>query len=661
MRTLPIVFTGLFVALPAFGQAQGGPTPPPPDNAPAAPENAEATPGAPAAPAPAAPAPAAPPATATTGVQATADASATAQPTGGVVAMQGATTAAPDAAPAAPVSVSQRGSSVAAADSSWKLEYHGYLRAPMRVGLGKRDNTLAGQSSNTIHYPILPDDQYLSWQFTSHNKKDWAEMFFSYGNGWAKGTLALQGFNFTDAAWVDTVAQFGVSQGWIELTPDLGYENVRLSAKAGSFWSRYGLAGKWDAGEYDTYLFGRTHVMGETIRLEYDIDDANTLWFEHGIGAKRPDPSQFNQARFTMLNHLHAGYKLGSDIEFSAHYLSAWTQEEDRVIRRVNTPPAPGMPLPDTYNPPNYPSVLLELPDGKMWIAGVDARLELGAFGFFYLGYSHIGATDAFTVAPAVEVLHAFGGGQYQLGVTDNYFGPGCRAASSDATNTIPSTVYGAEALGCSRGTGTVDSVLAQWEFSTANFLQINSGGQKFWGEGQDARLILYGMFNKVGSDVKSKLANGKNIFDGITKLKWGFDLQGALLPWLTVATRFDRVQPNSNIPEQSFMILSPRLVFKSNWVTREQISFQYSRYIYNQRECMEGASPALGVANPTGGIPGGHTYQEAQLFCTQPPAAPSSSEGFGSNWENQSAGFRGATATRPDVNVFKIEASMWW
>ncbi len=36
----------------------------------------------------------------------------------------------------------------------------------------------------------------------------------------------------------------------------------------GSFWDKYGMSGKYDAGKYDVYLFGRTHTMGETISGE---------------------------------------------------------------------------------------------------------------------------------------------------------------------------------------------------------------------------------------------------------------------------------------------------------------------------------------------------------------------------------------------------------
>ncbi|HYO98389.1 MAG TPA: hypothetical protein VER33_27980, partial [Polyangiaceae bacterium] len=471
-----------------------------------------------------------------------------------------------------------------------------------------------------------------------------------------------QGFNFTDAAWTDPTSQFGISQGYVTLTPDLGYENVRLQVKAGNFWARYGMAGKWDAGEYDTYLFGRLHAMGELVHVDYDIDDANTLWFEHGIGTKRPDPSQFNNAKFTLVHHAHIGFKSGGSMEFSGHYLHSWAQEEDRFVKPYNTGTgAPGAGgVVDQYNPVNYPSSLQGQPDGKLWVAGVDARFELGAFGYLYAGYSHIGAENALSVGPAIEVLHAFGGGAFQLGVTDNYFGPSCQGGpdpmyvNPDPTQApnppINQLVPPPNADQCSQGTGKVDSVLAQYEFSLTNFLQQIEGGQKFWGEGEDLKLAIYGMLNKVTSDVER--------YDGNTKIKYGADLQYAALPWLTVATRYDRVQPHADFPEQSFSILSPRLVFKSRWLTREQISIQYSRYLYNQRECEGGVSPAFNT--PQAGM-GPNAFNPSQLNCVQPPAAPGSAESFGSYYLKQDAGLRGAPTTRPDVNVIKVEASMWW
>ncbi|HEX2871066.1 MAG TPA: hypothetical protein VHP33_07420 [Polyangiaceae bacterium] len=560
--------------------------------------------------------------------------------------------------------VTRGGRESAETSKEWKTDFHGYFRVPFRLGLGSRpapkaepdpnqseldtSDKAAGQSSLTLHAPIIPDGQYLSWQSTSHNRSDWAEMFFGIGNSWAKATVGLQGYNFTDASFDDPETQYGIGQAFVTLTPDLGYENVRLSLKVGASQDKYGSAGKYDAGEYDTFLFGRTHVIGETLRVEYDLNEAWSLWVEEGVGGKRPDPSSFNNSRFTMLGHGHVGLNKGQDVQLSAHFLYAWAQEEDR---------------PYDVSKPNtlYASSVVDYPDGNLWVAGADARLDLGAFGYLYGGYSHIGAKHALVVGRALEVLHASGGGEYRLGVVDNYLGPGCTAQFDDPSPTTPTERTGGlvgpgptpAPFGCSAGTGSVDSVLAQYEFSLTNFLQMSEeGGQKFWGEGSDLKVALYGMLNKVTSDYQPTDKTIWGPTDGNLKLKFGADLQYHATPSLTAAIRFDRLQPNSEVPEQSFAVLSPRLVFTSNWVTREQLTFQYSRYLYNQRECPAGAHSPADFARL-------RNHGSAQ--CVQPPPAATPPDGFGINSEVQDADLRSAPTLRPDLNVFKIEATFWW
>jgi hypothetical protein len=561
--------------------------------------------------------------------------------------------------------VTRAGQESAEASGAWQTDFHGYFRVPLRVGVGARpapravsdpnqserdtSDKAAGQSSVTLHAPIIPDGQYLSWQSTSHNRSDWAELFFGIGNSWAKATVGIQGYNFTDASFNDPTMQYGIGQAYVTITPDLGYENVRLSLKVGAYQDRYGGAGKYDAGEYDTYLFGRTHGIGETLRLDYDLDDAWSAWLEEGVVGKRPDPSSFNNSRFTMLAHGHAGLNRGQDLQFSAHFLYSWAQEEDRPydVSKQNT---------------LYASSVVDAPDGKLWVAGADARLDLGAFGYLYAGYSHIGAKNALVVGRALEVLHASGGGEYRLGVVDNYLGPSCTAAFDDPaagpterTGGLvgPGTPPVPAPIGCSAGTGSVDSVLAQYEFSLTNFLQQREeGGQKFWGEGSDLKLALYGMVNKVKSDYRPIDKTIWGPTDGNLKLKYGADLQYRATPSLTAALRFDRLQPNSETPEQSFAILSPRLVFASNWVTREQLTFQYSRYLYNQRQC---------PANATSPADFARLRSAGSALCVQPPPAATPPDGFGINSEVQDADLRSAPTLRPDVNVFKVEATFWW
>jgi len=628
MRKLPLIISGLFFALPVVAQ-EAEPTAVPGNPQPEAP--GEVKPEAPKPPT----TPAAP--------EASAKAAVAVEPTAPTV--KAVTTSQATAV---------SGPAVVAADNSWKFEYHGYIRAPMRVGVGKRDNPGEGQSSTTFHSPIIPDDQYLSWQSSPHNKTDWAELFLSYGNAFAKGTVSIQGYNFADAAWSNPTTQLGISDGYVDLTPDMGYENMRLALRVGAFSNKYGSAGKYDAGEYDTYMFGRIHNAGEALRVDYDLDENNTFFLEQGVGFRKPDPNQYNNSRFTMLHHEHLGFKHTEAMQFTAHYLSSWTQEEERSSD-------PGVPVgamgesTTAYTIPRSAATSITgVPDGKMWVAGVDARFDLRAFGYFYAAYSHVGLDHAVTVARAIEVIHSSGGGEFGLGVVDNYLGPSCVDTQFNTSPGLHGRAYYPQPAGtfdpsrpCSLGNGSVDTLLAQYEFSLTNFLQQSSGGQKFWGDGQDLYLKLYGMYNKVKSDYEPN--------NGIHKLKFGADLSGSILPWLSAGLRFDRLQPNSKVPEQSFAILSPRIVFKSNWNTHETITLQYSRYMYNQRECKPGGTlPNAG--SPADGV----EYVSGEELCVQPPSSPVPPDGFGSGWPALTAQ-RGAPTTRPDVNVFKIEATMWW
>jgi hypothetical protein len=577
-----------------------------------------------------------------------------------------ATTTVPTKRAPLAASPSRGGGETSEASSEWKTDFHGYFRVPFRVGVGARpapkmpadhaaevserdtSDVAEGQSKTTLHAPIIPDGQYLSWQSTSHNRSDWAELFFGIGNSWAKATVGIQGYNFTDASFNSPETNYGIGQAYVTLAPDLGYENFRLSLKVGAYQDKYGAAGKYDAGEYDTYLFGRTHVMGETLRIDYDVTESWGLWFEKGLGGKRPDPSSFNNSRFTMLAHAHAGLNKGNDMQFSTHFMYSWAQEEDRPYN---------VSKPETQ----YASSVVDYPDGNMWTAGIDARFDLGAFGYLYAGYAHLEAKNALVVGRALETIHGSGGGEYQIGIVDNYFGPSCSAGGVNPFD-LPGAERTGELIGpgrlpfpagCSAGTGSVETLLAQYEFSLTNFLQMSEeGGQKFWGEGSDLKAVIYGMVNKVKSDYRPTDPKVWGPTDGNLKLKYGADLQYHATPSITGAIRFDRLQPNSEIPEQSFAVLSPRLVFTSNWVTREQLTFQYSRYIYNQREC---AAPAVSPAEPA------RLRTTGSAQCVQPPPAATPPDGFGANSEVQDADLRDAPTTRPDLNVFKIEATFWW
>jgi hypothetical protein len=431
-----------------------------------------------------------------------------------------------------------------------------------------------------LHAPLVPDDQFLSWQHTSHMRRSWSELYFSYGNDVARGTTVIEAFNFTDVNWNQQQAQLGVGQAFVTISPRFAKTPVRLRARVGAFDNRYGMSGRYDVGEYETYIFGRTRAMGETLSLGIPIKKF-TVNLEHGFGVNRPDPNVYNTSRFTVLNHAHVGFEWNDMVEFNLHYLAAYSMEEDRR----------GELTPDNRR-------------GRMQVFGPELRINGNRAGYWYLAYSMIDVNKGRTVGPAIEVIHAQGGGNFTLGVVDNYLeGP---TQQSD-------------------GDGAIHTIGAQTEHSLRKILR----GDPFWGAGWDVRLTVYGMLNFIDSPDPD--------VDGTFKIKYGADLFYSALPWLGAALRFDRVQPHSELPEQSFAILSPRLVFRSSWLTREQVYIQYSRYFFAQHECTD----------PT-----------ALYFCVQPPVSPVLPDGWGGASLD---GDRGGPLNLADHNVITIGANIWW
>ncbi len=491
----------------------------------------------------------------------------------------------------------QRRSLLSPQEDGWHLEFNGFFRAPMRLGIGARGEPAEGQSETTFHAPLIPDDQYLSWQYSRQNPRDWAELVFSYGNEVARGVVGLQAYQFTNAAWNDVEAQFGIAQGYIELTPRLG-RGRHFWLKAGSEWDAYGEAGVYDAGQYDTYLFGRTSVMGETAHYDITLGEF-TYGLEQGFGTRRPFPGSENTSRFTLLHHEHLTLAWKHKVQLGLHYLYSWASEE----------PRPGASS----------KVAVEPPDGSLGVLGVGLRADGDRWGHLFLGYSVVNAKSALTVGPAIEVIHAQGGGEEDTGFVAQYL-----VARGKEGDTPADKV----------GTGSVSSVAVEWDFSAKALLT----GEEPDEEQRDLVASLYGMVNTVSSYDPDA--------DGVVKLKYGTDLLLNWLPWLGFGFRYDRLQPNSEIAEQSFSILSPRVVLRSKWASHEELSLQYSRYVYNQREC----------ATDTEGL----KKDPYHLLCVQTPSSPASADAFGAVADEE-AGIRGAPSKRPDVNVVTLTASMWW
>ena len=418
-------------------------------------------------------------------------------------------------------------------DGEWRFDFHGFMRAPLRLGLGSGDEVAEGVDGGTkLHSPPnIPDSAFTDWRYINNLPGPWVELRFLYGNQRVTGNVSIAAYNITDGGYRNLQSQLGIDQAFITLDQsDLFPEGKGgLIWNVGVFQNRYGAAGRYDAGKYETYLFGRTHVAGETLTLFYDLSDDLTLTFEHGLGVKLeapplvgglpmpnpqflPYPGPVQQGT-QMVHHAHLMLSAGT-FQFGAHYLTTWTDD----------------------------AALMGEVDGRITTAGLDVKMSDSPYGDAYIGYSRLSSETPLRVGEGLEVLHSIAG----WNLRDNFFG------------------------NASTATGTIDTLLMQYVLSVARLLRAP---EPFWGQGPDVLVSIFGMYNHVKSD--------DEMFNGITdKLKWGGEVTYIFLPFMGAGLRFDRVQPNLDDSTYAFSVISPKIVLRSEFVTHEQVILQYSRYI---------------------------------------------------------------------------------
>jgi hypothetical protein len=411
------------------------------------------------------------------------------------------------------------------------FEIHGYFRAPLRVGIGKKND---GTEGKELHGPPhVPDGSFTDWRYLDSLQGPWSELLFSYGNPRAKATVSIASYNQTIAGYRELQAQLGINQAFLTMTfLDAFGRYGGLTLTAGSFSNRYGTAGKYDAGMYETYLFGRTKAVGETLTARLDLTPEVAVVIEHGVGGKldvvpfdtlnpRPDylpfPGPVPQGS-TFLHHAHLGLELFKKLRITGHYLTAWTPDDNPAPLQKSNP-------------------------GRMTIIGAEAKFKGGVAGDGFIGFSHIRAEDILPIADTIEVLHSSGGWQFK----NNYFG-----RRDPRTMMTPPD-----------DTGAVNTALLQYSLSIGKLVRYPA---RFSGNGPDLNLTVFGMFNQIDSESFAH-----------EKLKYGAELIYSPLEILALGARGDLVQPNLANSEESFAVLSPKVMLRTAFLAHERVTLQYS------------------------------------------------------------------------------------
>jgi hypothetical protein len=500
-----------------------------------------------------------------------------------------------------------------ASEKDWGFKFKGYFRGPMNLGI----DTSGSLTPNKLQFhapPVTPDNNYTRWMYTNLHPGPWAEMLFQYGNQRVMMTTSIASYNLTTGGWRELQDQLGIDRAFLTLKfPEALGNAGGMAWDVGVFQNIYGAAGKYDAGEYETYMIARTRIAGTTATADIELNDDLKLILEAGGGAKidqmyqryskyqgdtatasptydypswQPYPGDSVQQGTNILLHGHAGLMISGILNVTAHFIDSFVQDA-----RWNSGSTGGYPQ---NTAPNY-----TWGDGYIRIWGLDLKLNGGYRGDGYLGVSYVQAHHAATVSDSVELLHSQGGSQ----LVKNFFTSPAQLSSG----AVPD------------GNGNILSVGGQYTFSLASFMMRP---RPFWGQATDVTIRPYAMFNKV-TGTTDGAAN-------VSKLKGGLDVVYSFMPMMAVGLRGDIVQPNMDNKNQSFYVLSPKAIFRSEFVTHEMIVLQVSKYFYGS-EYKDPATSPLIMPWPYGQF---GTFNTAHY---------------------------GENGSPPDSWVVTLAASMWW
>lgn len=418
-------------------------------------------------------------------------------------------------------------------DQDWRFDFHGMVLLPLRIGINERRGTVfTDQKKTTLHTPPVVPGSFETFEYTAIAPDPWVQLNFSYGNPTVIATVIVAARTVQNGeSWFNAPDHIGINDAFFTYRPRV-HEAIHVNVNFGAFASNYGHMGEYDLGRQGTPLIARVSGMGATSTAVFDLE--NDLQVVTELGAqgqltKTPvgiQPAAWNgyadpNIGSTFAVHGHAALGYMGKAQVGGHLIYAFAQDE-RATPTIQK-------------------------DGNISVLGLDARLTLGRYGHFYLGYGHTNADEARSVSGVIRVLNAPGGN----GLADEYLG-------RDAEGRI---------------NGSLDVVGAQYDFSLGNFLQYP---RNFNGKSPDIVTSLFAMYAGVSSPVPRNILG---VGDGVGKAKYGVEIGYSMLSWLAAGGRFDRVLNDLDDDSQTHAIWTGRLIFRSDFGAQDQVTLQYSNY----------------------------------------------------------------------------------
>jgi hypothetical protein len=466
----------------------------------------------------------------------------------------------------------------------WTLRYTGFLSASFQASIGERSHPLAGQSGTVIHVPPQTLDEYASFVGTNTMPGQWVGMNFAYGNGVVTANVSLNTWNPTaPTTYYQIGSQLFLLSAYLEFNiPAVGPFRPRVMV--GYFGPFYGSLSEYGLGMYTNPMVGSPRGVGELISVEYRLRPTLTLFVEHGfLGSRNGNlpvglvPTGGNAGANPMfpaawVHHGHVVLRRTGDTEVRTglHYLYNWAQDD-----RAQQP----------FDNTTTREVYEDRPrDGHLTVLGWDATVRNAAWGYFGAGASYVQGDNVYTL----KGLNTFGGEGQNL--TDRWWG-----SASGGTGKL-------FALGLNYNT-SLNRLLQPSYSADAPDLAINAGfvlaytlTQTLTAPGTSDPNLPPSDPNTAPPPIAPKpLPTAVDLFNHRLRYKFALESVYTFRSWVGVALRADCVVPNSKDADETFYVLSPRLVFRTNWVSHETISVIYGKWFYGRHSHGEGGSNVPG------------------------------------------------------------------
>lgn len=421
----------------------------------------------------------------------------------------------------------------------FNFKFSGYMSAALRLSAGERDQATPRQFETTLIAPPQTPDVYGAVQGTNAPQGSWVELRFDYGNANVNAVVKLSTWKPTAGeTWRETSSQNFVNEAFLVFTLP-SFADLSLTWTVGAFRNFYGTLGQYGAGQYNAAIVGSPFGVGETLSAKYKVSSTFSLIAEHGLmgrfnkvpigaGPNVYDHDANPSRPSSFVHHAHAGFAIEGDVPFvfGLHYLSNFAQDER-----------------DQVDDPKTPFINEgRRPDPQMTVLGADFRMINNHLGNFAVAASYADATYAHLLT----------------GMT--FYG-------ADTGELLTKRLIGQQG----GGTGKLLITGLEYNFSWAKFLWHP---EAYWGEGPD---LLTSVFANFGAVLDSR----DPTFDGRVLYKLGAEVTYRCFSWLALSGRYDHVAPNSKDLKESFDVISPKLIFRSNWNSHEHVTLSYTRWFY--------------------------------------------------------------------------------